>query len=125
MTTTAPTTARDVALAWLDARVAHNLDAVVDHAADDIVYDAPGIRLTGKDAFREAEAVFLPMITGVTVISAFGDDTSALLMYSVDTAPVPANTTGAHLTVTDGKISALRVVYDQTPFAALQGGTGR
>ncbi|MFE2972388.1 nuclear transport factor 2 family protein [Streptomyces sp. NPDC059340] len=122
MTTTA---ARDVALAWLDARLAHDLDAVLGHAADNIVYDAPGTHLTGKDAFREAEAMFLPMITGVKVISAFGNDTSALLMYSIDTAPVPANTTGAHLTVTDGKISTLRIVYDQTPFAALQGGEGQ
>ncbi|MFG2260780.1 nuclear transport factor 2 family protein [Streptomyces mirabilis] len=119
---TTATTARDVALAWLDARLAHDLDAVVGRATDDIVYDAPGIHLAGKDAFRKAEAMFLPMISGVTVISAFGDDTSALLMYSIDTAPVPGNTTGAHLTVTDGKISTLRVVYDQTPFAALRGG---
>jgi hypothetical protein len=35
---------------------------------------------------------------------------------------VPSNYAAACATVAGGKITALRIVFDQTPFSALQGG---
>ena len=62
------------------------------------------------------------MITGATLTAAFGDDQTALLMYDIATVPVPSNYAAACVTGTGGKITALRIVFDQTPFTALQGG---
>ena len=114
--------ALEVALAWYHARTGHDIDKDMSTVADDIVCDAPGVHLEGSKAFRGFEEGFLPMITGATLIAAFGDDQTALLMYDVATVPVPSNYAAACATVAGGKIAALRIVFDQTPFAALQGG---
>lgn len=114
--------ALEVALAWYHARIGRDIDKTMSCAADDIVVDAPGVHIEGSKAFRGFEESFLPMITGATLTAAFGDDQTALLMYDIATVPVPSNFTAAYATVTGGKIAALRIVFDQTPFAALQGG---
>ena len=113
--------ALEVALAWYHARNNHDIDKDISCAADDIVVDAPGVHIEGSDAFRDFEAGFLPMITGATLAAAFGDDQAALLLYDIATVPVPSNYAAAYATVTGGKIAALRIVFDQTPFTALQG----
>lgn len=115
--------ALEVALAWYHARIGHDIDKTVSCAADDIVVDAPGAHIKGIEAFRDFEESFLPMITGATLTAAFGDDQTALLMYDIATVPVPSNFTAVCVTVTGGKIAALRIVFDQTPFTALQGGS--
>ena len=120
---TAPgSAALEVALAWYHARNDHDIEKDMSTVADDIVCDAPGVHLEGSKAFRGFEEGFLPMITGATLIAAFGDDQTALLMYDIATVPVPSNYVAACATVAGGKIAALRIVFDQTPFAALQGG---
>jgi hypothetical protein len=78
------------------------------------------VHVEGADV-RDFEASFLPMISGGTLLAAFGDDESALLMYDLAMVALPSNITAAHVTVKDNKITALRIVYDQTPFANLQG----
>ena len=114
--------ALEVALAWYHARNDHDIDKDVSAVADGIVCDAPGVHLEGRKAFRDFEESFLPMITGATLTAAFGDDQTALLMYHIATVPVPSNYAAAYATVTGGKIAALRIVFDQTPFTALTGG---
>ena len=114
--------ALEVALAWYHARNNHDIDKDMSTVADDIILDAPGVRLEGRQAFRGFEESFLPMITGATLTAALGDDQTALLMYDIATVPVPSNYAAAYATVAAGKITALRIVFDQTPFAALQGG---
>ena len=114
--------ALEVALAWYHARNDHDIDKDVSCADDHIVVDAPGVHIEGSDAFRDFEAGFLPMITGATLAAAFGDDQAALLLYDIATVPVPSNYAAAYATVTGGKIAALRIVFDQTPFTALTGG---
>jgi len=120
---TAPgSAALEVAHAWYHARNDHDIDKDMSTVADGIVCDAPGVHLEGSDAFRDFEESFLPMITGATLTAAFGDEQTALLMYDIATVSVPSNYAAAYATVTGGKITALRIVFDQTPFAALQDG---
>ena len=114
--------ALEVALAWYHARNNHDIDKDMSCAADGIVVDAPGVHLEGSQVFRDFEESFLSMITGATLTAAFGDDQTALLMYDIATVPVPSNYAAAYATVTGGKITALRIVFDQTPFTALTGG---
>jgi hypothetical protein len=49
-------------------------------------------------------------------IAAFGDDETAVLMYDTDTVPVKDAPGAECLTVRDGKISHLRIIFDRLPF---------
>jgi SnoaL-like domain len=118
--TTANGAALETALTWFRARTGRDLDTTMSVVADDVVCDAPGVHVEGSQGYREFEASFLSMINGATLIASFGDEDSALLMYDLATVPVPSNITAAHVRVRDGKITAVRIVYDQTPFMSLQ-----
>ena len=110
--------ALEVALAWYHARAGNDIDNDMSTVADDIVCDAPGVHLEGSKAFRDFEESFIPLITRATLTAALGDEQTALLMYETATVAGPGNYAAACVTVTGGKITALRIVFDQTPFAA-------
>jgi hypothetical protein len=106
------------AMAYYDAWTDHDLDGAMKYIADDIVCDAPAGRLEGADAYRNFMAPFVGMLTGSTMIAAFGDDDTALVMYDTDTVPV-RNAPGAEcVTVENGKITYSRFVFDRAPFDA-------
>lgn len=53
-----------------------------------------------------------------TLVAADGDETTALLMYDSATRPVP-NAPGADcVTVVDGRLTTLKIIFDSVPFAA-------
>lgn len=107
-------TALDYYRAW----TSHDFDQAMTYVAEDIVCDAPAGRLEGADAFRGFMGPFTKILTRAELIAAFGDDTTALLMYDTDTVPVP-NAPGAEFhTVTDGRITYLRIIFDRAPFDA-------
>ena len=86
--------------------------------ADDVVCHAPAGRLEGADAFRAFMEPFSQLVTRSALIAAFGDDYTAVLMYDTDTVPVP-NAPGAEcLTVVDGTITEIRIIFDRAPFIA-------
>ncbi|HEX4656548.1 MAG TPA: hypothetical protein VH307_04115 [Streptosporangiaceae bacterium] len=59
-------------------------------------------------------------LTGAQMIAAFGDDQTALVMYDTHTVPVNYAPAAECVTVTDGKITHSRLVFDQAPFDAAQ-----
>jgi hypothetical protein len=84
--------------------------------ADDIVCDAPAGRLEGADAYRDFLGPFVQILVRAELIAAFADEQTALIMYDTDTVPV-TNAPGAEcVTVTDGKITYSRFVFDRAPF---------
>ena len=52
------------------------------------------------------------------MIGACGDDQAALVMYDTQTAPVTSAPGAEYVTVTDGKITYSRFVFDRAPFDA-------
>jgi hypothetical protein len=58
------------------------------------------------------------ILTGATMIAAFGDDQTALVMYDTQTVPVKCAPAAECLTVTGGKITYSRLVFDRAPFDA-------
>jgi hypothetical protein len=52
------------------------------------------------------------IVTGAQMIAAFGDEQTALVMYDTQTVPVKS-APGACVTVTDGKITYSRFVFDR------------
>jgi ketosteroid isomerase-like protein len=114
--TTSP--ALRAALAYYQAWTSHDLDKAMSYIADDIVCDAPAGRLEGGQAYREFLGPFVQILTSATMIAAFGDDQTALVMYDTKTVPVKSAPAAECVTVKDGKITYSRFVFDRAPFDA-------
>jgi hypothetical protein len=106
------------ALAYYEAWTGHDLDQAMSYIADDIVCDAPAGRLEGAGAYRAFMGPFVQILTGARLIGAFGDDKTALIMYDTQTVPVASAPAAECVTVTDGKITYSRFVFDRAPFMA-------
>src|SRR5260370_41133045 len=111
--TTSP--ALRAALAYYQAWTSHELDKAMSYIADDIVCDAPVGRLEGADAYRGFMGPFVQILTGSKLIAAFGDDTTALIMYDTETAPVQSAPGAACVTVKHGTLTYSRSVYPRAP----------
>jgi ketosteroid isomerase-like protein len=114
--TTSP--ALRTALAYYQAWTGHDLDKAMSYIADDIVCDAPAGRLEGAPAYRGFMGPFVQILRGATLIAAFGDDQTALIMYDTETVPVPNAPAAECVTVTGGKITYSRFIFDRAPFDA-------
>jgi hypothetical protein len=118
MTETTSSPALRTALAYYQAWTSHDLDLAMSYVADEIVCDAPAGRLEGADAYRAFMGPFVQILRESRLVAAFGDDQTAMIMYETRTVPVP-NAPGAEcLTVTDGKITYSRFIFDRAPFDA-------
>jgi ketosteroid isomerase-like protein len=116
--TEATSPALRTALAYYQAWTGHDLDQAMSYIADDIVCDAPAGRLEGAAAYRGFMAPFVQILRGATLIAAFGDEHTALIMYGTETVPVPSAPAAECVTVTDGKIAYSRFIFDRAPFDA-------
>jgi ketosteroid isomerase-like protein len=119
--TTSP--ALQTALAYYQAWTSHDLDTAMSYVADDIVCDAPPGRLEGAEAYRGFMGPFVQILTGSTMIAAFGDDETALIMYDAETVPVKSAPGAECLTVKNGKIAYSRFIFDRAPFDAARQAT--
>jgi ketosteroid isomerase-like protein len=114
--TTSP--ALRTALAYYEAWTGRDLDKAMSSIAEDIVCDAPAGRLTGAAAYREFLGPFVGILTGSELIAAFGDDSTAVLVYDTRTVPVPSAPGAECVTVAGGKITHSRFIFDRAPFQA-------
>lgn len=124
MTEMTTSTALRTALAYFRAWTSHDIEAAMDYIADDIVCDAPAGRLEGADAYRSFMSPFTQILTGSELIAAFGDEHTAVVVYDTSTVPVPSAPAAECVTVTDGKISYSRFIFDRAPFDAARQATG-
>ena len=114
--TTSP--ALRIALAYYQAWTSHDLDRAMSYIADDIICDAPGGQLAGAAAYRGFLGPFVQILTGSELLAAFGDKQTALIMYDTETVPVKSAPGAECVTVTDGKITYSRFIFDRAPFDA-------
>jgi len=114
--TTSP--ALRTALAYYQAWTDHDLDKAMSYVADNIVCDAPAGRLEGAAAYRAFMVPFVQILRSSKLIAAFGDEQTALVMYDTETVPVPSAPGAEWVTVTDGKITYSRFIFDRAPFDA-------
>ena len=110
--------ALQTALAYYEAWTTHDFDRAMTFIANDIVCHAPAGRLDGAHAFRGFMEPFTQIVTRSALIAAFGDDNTAVLMYDTDTVPVPNAPGAEHLSISDGTITQIRIIFDRAPFAA-------
>ena len=80
------------------------------------------------DTFRKADdfvvalTMFQKMLRGVNLIQSFFSESGAALLYDCDTmSPAGVLRTAEFFTVTDGKITSIRLVFDATELRKLMG----
>ena len=113
-----PGPALETALAYHRAWTGGDFERAMTYIADDIVCEAPAGRIEGADAFRGFMGPFARILTHANLIAAFGDDGTALLMYDTGTVPVASAPGAECLSVRDGTITHLRIIFDRAPFDA-------
>lgn len=110
--------ALQTSLAYHHAWTSHDLDTAMSYVADGIVCDSPAGRLDGADAYRGFMDPFVKILTGSSIIAAFGDEETALVMYDTATMPVRSAPAAECVRVRDGKITHSRFIFDRAPFDA-------
>jgi hypothetical protein len=120
--TTSP--ALRTALAYYHAWTNHDLDTAMSHIADDIICDAPAGRLEGAEPYRAFMGPFVQILTAASLIAAFGDDDTAVVVYDTETVPVKSAPGAECVTVRNGKITYSRFIFDRAPFDAARRATG-
>jgi hypothetical protein len=109
--------ALQIALAHHRAWTGKDLDLAMRYIADDVVCDAPAGRVAGNQGYREFLAPFAErLLIRAEMIAAFGDDSTAMLMYDTETIAAKSAPAAECVTVRDGKIVYNRFVFDRTPF---------
>ncbi|GCB43931.1 nuclear transport factor 2 family protein [Streptomyces sp. NL15-2K] len=103
--------ALDVALAYYKAWSNKNVDEALSYFADGFVSQTPVGRLDAE-AYRPFLEGFLGILTKAELVSAFGDENTALMYYDATTAPVPYSPVGEWFRVENGKIVESRIVFD-------------
>lgn len=118
----ASSTPADLARTFTQAWTSRDMDTAAGYVADDVTFDGPMAgHISGKPAYMEGLARFASSVTGLTILAAYGDDTQALIMYNVATAPSGTLTCAELLTFRDGKIASDRLVFDTYPVRAAAG----
>jgi ketosteroid isomerase-like protein len=104
------------ALDYFRAWTSHDFDRAMTYIADDIICQAPAGSLEGAAAFRGFMEPFTQILTRSALIAAFGDDEKAVVFYETDTIPVKDAPGAECVTVEDGKITRMRIIFDRLPF---------
>ncbi len=115
-TSTSSSPALQTALAYYHAWTSHDIDKAMTYIAGNIVCLAPSGRLEGARAFRGFMGPFAQILTGSKLIAAFGDDEKAVVMYDTVTVPIKDAPGAECVTVRDGKITNMRIIFDRLPF---------
>ena len=116
--------ALDIALAYHRAWTSHDFERAMTYIAPTIVCQAPAGTLNGADAFRGFMGPFSQILTRSELIAAFGDADTAVVVYDTDTVPVQNAPAAEYLTVRDGLIVGMRIIFDRAPFDAARRAAG-
>jgi ketosteroid isomerase-like protein len=110
--------ALQIARTYIHAIATKDVDAILSIAADDVVCTSPIGQTSGHERFRAFHGGFARMITNLTVLAVYGDDEQAVVIYDVETHPVPHAVVAELIKVRGGKLASTDVIYDAAPFAA-------
>jgi hypothetical protein len=118
MTNNATQVAKQYYAAW----TAGDVSKAIEYLTEDIEIVAPNGAFTGHSGYHDFMDGFVTMLTGVSDLGTFGDDTTALLWYDTHLTVVPTLTAAERVTLTGDKISRIEITFDQMPFAQAFGG---
>ncbi len=117
MTSNSPSAALSTALAYHQAWTSGDIDGAMAHVADDITCYTPGETINGKQAWHDYLSGFSHVMTGVSDVTAFGDDTHVVLFYYPYTAVTSTAPAAEHFTIRDGQLTENLLVFDRLSYA--------
>jgi SnoaL-like domain len=117
--------ALQTALAYYDAWRSRDHSTAMNVVADNVIAETPFGHLEGAEALHQSETEFANILTGATLIANFGDEDSALLLYTTHTLPVPSVLSAKYFVVDNGKITTIKGLFDRSVFAEAQGESER
>lgn len=109
--------ALQVAMAYYDAWKNHDHATAMKLVADNVVSETPFGPVEGGQALHKGESEFANILKGATMVSAFGDENTALLMYYTHTIPAPSVLSSKYFKVENGKITEIKALFDKSQFA--------
>jgi hypothetical protein len=104
------TTPADIARAYVEAF--GRGDDIAHYLADTVTFESPRGKLEGVTNVAKAINEFTSVVTAVNILSVSGDDTQAMIMYDMETAPFGILRAVDHLVIHDEKIIADQLVFD-------------
>jgi hypothetical protein len=114
--------AAQVAVALVEAWAAKDVEQAIEYLTEDIEVVAPNGTFHGHTGYHEFMDGFVQMVTGVAELTAYGDDTTALVWYDTLLTPIPKLTAGERVTLRDDKVARIEIAFDQMPLAQAFGG---
>ncbi|WP_407342798.1 nuclear transport factor 2 family protein [Pengzhenrongella phosphoraccumulans] len=115
------TAALETALAYHRAWTSGDPELAWRLLADGVECLAPTGRLVGVEAVKGFMGPFATNVTTSELLSAYGDEHEALLMYDTGNPAVASAPAAELYTVRDGRIVAIRIIFDRLPFALARG----
>ena len=103
-------------MAYYQAWTSKDMDTAMSFLAADVVCETPAGRVEGVAAYRQFLSPFAQMLITTELFAAFGDDTTAVLVYDTQTPPVASGPGAECLTVRNDKIVHNRFIFDRLPF---------
>lgn len=104
-----------IAKAYFEAMANKDIEKLMTLVSDKVTTTSPLGNLEGRESFQNFAEGFARMINKLTLITAFGDNKEAVIVYHSNTIPVPDATVAEYIVVEDNKISSVQVIYDGTP----------
>jgi len=103
-----------IARAFTEAWTGNDMEQVANYVADQVVFDGPMGHVEGRDAYIESLKGLIGFmgITGAQIVTAFGDETQALIMYELNTTKFGPLLCAKLLTLQDGRIARDRLTFD-------------
>ena len=97
-----------------------HIEEAMSYVADDISCRAPGVDLTGKDAYRAFIGGFAPALTGIGDIAEFAEGDRVALFYYPQTAATSTTPAAECFTVRDGRIAESVLIFDRLSYGPPQ-----
>ncbi|MBD8807783.1 MULTISPECIES: nuclear transport factor 2 family protein [Pseudomonas syringae group] len=108
----------NIARYYVDAMMNKKIEIILSISSEDVVCISPLGETKGVESFRSFHDGFARMTTKLSILAIYGDDEQAVIVYDVETHPVPHSTVAEFITVKNGKLIRTQVIYDATPFAS-------
>lgn len=113
----AETTAYDVVMNYHRAWTGGNIEKAMTYVSDGIVCSAPGVKLEGKEQYREYLAGFAPRLTCIGDIAEFANDNRIALFYYPQTEVTQTAAAAEYFTVVDGQITSSVLIFDRLSYS--------
>lgn len=108
---------------YYNAWTSGDMEAARSYLADDLDFQGSIETFHNADDFIVSLTMFQKMLVKATLMDSFYSDRGAALLYDCETlTPAGVIRTAEFFTVTDGKITAIRLVFDATELRKLMAG---